>query len=215
MATPVVNAGIVIGNTRLVYHAQSKESSLSVVNKDKSKPYLIQSWVDYDTDGVTHKAPFVITPPLFRLEGEKENILRIMHVKSASYLPKDRESLFWINVKSIAASEKKDSNQLHISVKSRLKLFYRPKDLSGDPLTAYQKLKVNKNGSMVELHNPTPYYVSLFSLKVGNYEIKESIMIAPFESEKITLPKNIKPTGARWSAINDFGTVTKEFSIDF
>src|SRR5471032_3139001 len=39
-------AGVVVGGTRLIYQAASKEGALSINNPEKTTPYLIQSWVD-------------------------------------------------------------------------------------------------------------------------------------------------------------------------
>ena len=62
MAT--AQAGVIIGGTRIIYHADKKESSLDVKNPDPYS-YLIQSWVDKDEND-TSKTPFIVTPPLFR-----------------------------------------------------------------------------------------------------------------------------------------------------
>ncbi|HAY3963077.1 fimbria/pilus periplasmic chaperone, partial [Escherichia coli] len=57
--------GIVLQRTRVIYDASRKEAALPVANKGAETPYLLQSWVD-NIDG-TSRAPFIITPPLFRL----------------------------------------------------------------------------------------------------------------------------------------------------
>lgn len=44
------------------------------------------------------KAPFIVIPPVSRLEPAQEKILRIVHTKGLS-LPDDRESVFWLNIK--------------------------------------------------------------------------------------------------------------------
>lgn len=59
-------------------------------NPDK-EPYLIQSWLENQQSGVD-KIAFIVTPPLFRLDGNQENMLRI--VKVGDDLPKDKESLY-------------------------------------------------------------------------------------------------------------------------
>lgn len=64
-----VQAGVVVGGTRLIYDGGKKESALNINNPD-AVPYLIQSWVDAQ-EGDSAKAPFIITPPLFRLDGAK------------------------------------------------------------------------------------------------------------------------------------------------
>jgi P pilus assembly chaperone PapD len=60
-------------------------------------------------------------------------------VRTGGSLPEDRESVFWLNVKSIPATDDSvpHNNVLQVVVKSRLKLFYRPAGLEGSrrPLT--------------------------------------------------------------------------------
>lgn len=91
-----------------------KEASISVDNPD-NEPYLIQSWLDNQQSGVD-KIAFIITPPLFRLDGHQENMLRIVRV--GDDLPKDKESLYWMNIKSIPSTEHTGkSNTLQIAVK--------------------------------------------------------------------------------------------------
>ena len=124
--TPV-RAGVVVGGTRLIYDGGKKESALNISNPD-AMPYLIQSWVDAQ-EGDSAKAPFIITPPLFRLDGGQNNLLRV--VRAGGNLPTDRESLYWLNVKAIPSVEKKE-NTLQIAIKTRIKLIYRPQGLTGN-----------------------------------------------------------------------------------
>ena len=79
--TTAAQAGVVVGGTRLVYDGKKKESSLGLRNPDNIA-YLIQSWVDMP-EGVSGRAPFVITPPLFRLDAKQNNILRVVRAGGA------------------------------------------------------------------------------------------------------------------------------------
>jgi len=56
----------------------------------------VQSWVDSGGKNRA-KAPFLITPPLFRLDAKEDNVLRV--VRTGGNLPGDRESLYWLNIK--------------------------------------------------------------------------------------------------------------------
>lgn len=150
--TTAAQAGVVVGGTRLVYDGNKKESSLNIRNPDKIA-YLIQSWVDMP-DGVSGKAPFVITPPLFRLDSGQNNVLRV--VRAGGNLPSDKESIFWLNVKSIPSAEMKD-NTLQIAVKTRIKLIFRPNGVKGTPEEAAQLLKWQRNGNNIQVNNPTPF----------------------------------------------------------
>uniref|UniRef100_UPI0013D73653 fimbrial biogenesis chaperone n=2 Tax=Enterobacteriaceae TaxID=543 RepID=UPI0013D73653 len=83
-------AGVVINGTRLVYQGDKNESSLGLSNPDTTD-YLVQSWVDSGGKNLA-KAPFLITPPLFRLDAKEDNVLRV--VRTGGNLPEDRESLY-------------------------------------------------------------------------------------------------------------------------
>ncbi|MCS5794895.1 fimbria/pilus periplasmic chaperone [Klebsiella pneumoniae subsp. pneumoniae] len=82
-------AGVQVGTTRIIYAEGKKEVSVSLDNQDIT-PYLIKSWIENDKNVGTH---FLLTPPLFRLEGKQKNVVRIF--KLDGQLPTDRESLFF------------------------------------------------------------------------------------------------------------------------
>ena len=185
--THTASAGVVIGGTRVIYDTARKDSSFSVSNTGTSEPYLIQSWVENLHD--SNKAP----------------TLRIIH--TGGQLPADKESAFWVNVKTISASEKSDSNQLQISVKSRIKVFYRPTGLPGDATEAYKALTFTRQGRQLKVNNPTPYHVSFFHVRVGDKEIQNAGMVAPQKTLSWEIPPDA--TGpVSWQAINDYGGVS-------
>ncbi len=61
------SAGVIIGGTRVIFDGAKKEASINITNPDNG-PYLIQSWIDVQ-DEQSGKTPFIITPPLYRLDG--------------------------------------------------------------------------------------------------------------------------------------------------
>ncbi|HAT1676307.1 TPA: molecular chaperone, partial [Raoultella planticola] len=99
LLSTTVQAGIVMGGTRVIYQEGKREASISVTNADVHSPYLVQSWIENYAENDKSKVPFIVTPPLFRLDPEQENVLRINFI--GADLPHDRESVFWLNVKSI------------------------------------------------------------------------------------------------------------------
>lgn len=208
-------AGVEVGGTRLVFKAEEKESSISVNNNDKDKPYLVQSWVDLP-EGQEGKAPFVITPPLFRLDGEQKNILRVL--KTNGDLPADRESLFWLNIKSIptVADNMRRKNVLQFAVKNRMKLFYRPTGLQGTPEKAAAQVTWKKKDNTIIAENKSGYYVNLSSLTIQGNKLAidyTNSAIPPLSSTTFT-PKQQINTGATvsWKTLNDFGAVSKDYS---
>ncbi len=87
---------------------------------------LIQSWVDDLADN--NKSPFIVTPPLFRLDAGDSNDLRVL--LTSAQLPNDRESLFTLNIKVIPANTAPaGENILQFAIKNQLKLIYRPAGL--------------------------------------------------------------------------------------
>ncbi|MBS1206123.1 MAG: fimbrial assembly protein [Proteobacteria bacterium] len=203
------SAGVEIGGTRVIFDGGSKQASISVSNPD-DKPFLIQSWVNKKEDGDDNDETFITTPPLFRLEPHAQNSVRV--VLNHNQLPQDKESVYWLNIKSIPSMNSSVNNELLIAVKSKMKLIYRPTGLSGDPATAWQKLIFSrKNGALV-VSNPTPYSVSFYDVKVNGKEIKNTPMALP--GQEVSLGQNASPgSKIRWRAINDFGSSTAEHEI--
>lgn len=203
LLSTTVQAGIVMGGTRVIYQEGKREASISVTNADVHSPYLVQSWIENYAENDKSKVPFIVTPPLFRLDPEQENVLRINFI--GADLPHDRESVFWLNVKSISPTQKGDANKLQVNIKSKFKIFYRPHGLAGDPEKACQMLTFKIVGNRLVAQNPTPYFVSFFTLSVGGDDIDEPGMIGPLTRKE--WPVNGSGT-VKWRAINDFGGIT-------
>lgn len=110
-------------------------------------------------------------------------------------------------MKSISPTPRDKSNQLQVNIKSKFKLFYRPKDLPGNPADAWQQLSFRHEGNQLIAHNPTPYFVSFYSLSVNHHEIQDPGMIGPGEDRHW----RVADSGAvSWSAINDYGGITEQ-----
>ncbi|WP_413506589.1 molecular chaperone [Serratia proteamaculans] len=198
------HAGVIVGATRVIYHGASKEETLSVKNPEKDTPYMLQSWVENANHGQQAKT-FVITPPIFKLDPGQETNLRIVYM--GTDLPKDRESVFWLDVKSTPGTLKSEENQLQVSIKSRIKLFFRPAGIQGNSAEAYKHLKFSRQGNQLNVNNPTPYYVSFYSVKIGSNEIKDAGMVAPMSNASWPLT-SASVNSVSWQAITDFGDIS-------
>ena len=198
--------GVALSSTRVIYNGNKKEASLTVNNKSSTEEYLIQSWID-DVNG-SKKTPFIITPPLFKLNPTKNNVLRI--VKTTDSLPQDRESVFWINVKSIPgkSDDASERNVLQIAVRTRLKLFYRPAGLQGNSMDAWNQLRFSQAGKdRLKVENPSVFNLTFNDLYANGIEIKKAGMVPAKGELVIQLPvNNIKVNDVKYSIINDFGT---------
>ncbi len=199
-------SGVEIGGTRLIYNSSGNQAAISVNNPD-NKPYLIQSWVSKSENGDDSDNAFITTPPLFKLNSQAQNSVRVM--LSGDTLPTDRESVYWLNIKAIPSSSPDAKNELLIAVKSKMKLFYRPAGLKGDPSLAYQQLTFSSVGGKLSVHNPSPYSVSLYDIKVNGKQLTKPPMVLPFQT--VSLPQSAVTGGeVSWRAINDFGGITAE-----
>lgn len=191
-----------LGGTRIIYEEGKKEVSIDIENKG-SAPYLIQSWVE-NKDGVK-TGDFLVTPPLFRLDGDKKNALRIFNLSKE--LPSDRESLFFLNAKSIPGGEP-GNNTLQIAIRNRLKLIYRPGSLQKErPENRTEELTWKRIGNQLKVTNPTPYYQNFMFIKINDkdIEMKDKNYAAPFTDTWFDIGA-INGNQISWKIINDYGS---------
>jgi P pilus assembly chaperone PapD len=204
---PTAQAGVIIGGTRIIYDAVAKDASISVNNPDAT-PYLIQTWID-GADNSGRAAPFIVTPPLYRLNSGQQSTMRIVYTGAA--LPENQESLFMFNVKSIPSATKK-VNTLQVAVKARMKLIYRPKLLKNKtPDEFAEKLVWNVKSGSINVTNPTPFYMNFGEVFVGAIKAKNITYVAPNATATFALPKNIATGSVKFKLINDYGGLTQEF----
>lgn len=214
-----VYAGVVVGGTRIIYPSNQAEVQVTLKNKDNDKRYLVQSWVSNVDDS---KAPFIITPPIYKLDENRQTLLHVVYTGNKSAFPQDRESLFMANIKSISAisEELRNSNTLQFAIKTKLKLFYRPSSLKdSEAKMAWRSLQFNRNQNQLVVKNPTPFYVTFGQLTVAGKPVKPAseehspsaltMMVAPFGEQSFPLPSEVKGN-VIWTAINDFGSETEQ-----
>ncbi|MFW1852598.1 molecular chaperone [Acinetobacter guillouiae] len=210
------HAGVSIDGTRIIFPSKSKSVNVQLRNAYDT-PALVQAWIDTGDSEKIPKAdevPFVLNPPLTRVEAKKGQIIRIIPLDT-SKLPQDRESIFWFNMMDIPPEDPslKDKNYLSFTVRTRLKLFYRP-SLVMTPFAAQQGLqfKYDPATQTVQMNNPTPYYLTVVQVASGKNQAfssaENAIMLAPFTSTNL---KNFKHDASSkkiaYEVLNDLGTV--------
>ncbi|MEX7573099.1 fimbrial biogenesis chaperone [Enterobacter hormaechei] len=194
------SAGVVIGGTRIIFDGAKKEASISITNPD-DVPYLIQSWINVQ-DGQSGKATFIITHPLYRLDGGQKNLERIVMTGS---LPQGQESLFWLNIKAIPSASKQ-MNSLQIAVKTRIKLIYRPESLrASTPEEQTNKLTWHRAGNALQVNNPTPYVIHFNEITVGGKKLDDVTYVMPSGSVRFPLPNGTNGNTLTFKVINDYG----------
>jgi len=213
-----VHADIVISGTRIVYPQSSKDV---VVNLDNhgAKPLLVQTWLDDGRDGVNPqelKLPFIITPPVSRVDPKKGQSVRITY--TGTPLPQDRESLYWFNVLEIPpkskAVDKENLNQLQLAFRTRIKFFFRPDGLKGTPGEAAENLTwtQKKEGNAITLvaHNNSPYNVavSMVTIKTSQktYDVVHQA-VQPFSDATMAVKGLTSAVNGsvQFDTINDYG----------
>jgi chaperone protein EcpD len=220
-------AGVVIAGTRVVYSAKDREETVRLENSG-SAPSLVEVWADrgdvHSTPN-TADAPFVLTPPIFRVEPHKGQTLRMMY--TGENLPGDKESLFWLNVLDIP-SKSKDSagkNMLQVAFRTRIKIFFRPAGLDAQgALNAENHVAwkvvpalAGKGGYTLQGSNASPYYVNVSAIDVElngkNYHVTHGAMIDPhgeatfaFDEQLPQLPPGTK---LQYSTVGDLGGEVK------
>lgn len=204
-------AGITLGATRVIYNGEKKEGTITISNTEKNRPYLVQSWVELP-ENPDAEVPFVVTPPLFRLQNESDSLIRVTYVGDT--LPLDRESLFLLNINVIPAVEKKQVNRMLVATKSVVKLIYRPASLSVDEANnTINKISMSVSGNTLIINNPTPYIFNIGVLNVNGKNIERAGIVKPMSNLNVDAKSKIQSINIQ--GINDYGGLTESKSFQF
>ncbi|WP_225816860.1 fimbrial biogenesis chaperone [Photorhabdus antumapuensis] len=223
MIVSPAHAGLVLGKTRIIYHQSDRVQNISLQNSG-SDVYLIQAAVTPWGSSTSHSSVFIVLPPLFRIEGNSSNVMRI--IRTGGDFPTDRESLYSFRINAIPArgmptGEGEANKQqegvaasLSISLGMNIKFIYRPDGLSVTPKQAYARLTFTRTGNTVVVTNPTPYYQTFAQLKLDGEKVdlnKNPSMLAPFDQATFSLTGLAGNSGGKvtWSMITDAGGVSE------
>ncbi|WEN15216.1 fimbria/pilus periplasmic chaperone [Rhodanobacter sp. AS-Z3] len=216
------HASVVIAGTRVVFPAANGEVTVRLNNQGNA-PALVEAWIDSgnpDSTPDTSHVPFLVTPPLARMNPGNGQSLRIVYTGQS--LPSDRESLFWLNVLEIppkpVTKPGEEQNTLQFAVRSRLKLFFRPAGLASDAAHAAEQITwsvvADGAGYALEARNPTPYHITISQLSLNVDKVAYALgsgMVAPRSSLRMPI-KNLghapaAGTPIAFTTIDDFGAV--------
>lgn len=192
-------SAVAIEGTRIIFEGGKKEQVVRINNRDETQPALIQVWADdgIDVNNINNpKLPFVITPPISRIEPGKGQSIRVIY--NGTTLPQDKESVYYFNVLEIPPENPDSKNmaqRLDIAFKTRIKLFYRPEGLlKGSGGVRLDDLKwsvvnIPGKGTALKAENPSPYFISVVAIKAkinGKETELRGNMLAPMSSEVYT-----------------------------
>lgn len=210
------SATVMIHATRLIYSTAARDVNVEV-SGEGDQPSLVQLWVD-DGDPTrlpeNANAPFLIIPPVARINPGQSQSFRITALPRLLDQQKQQESLFWLNVLDIPAKPKLDfqdnNNYLQLAIRSRIKVFLRPKQLEGGAATAAKKIQWYYQENLLSIKNPTPYYIVIKSV-LGHLQrdlIPQGLELVPFGQHNIHVDsQDFKKTqNLQYIVINDFGS---------
>ncbi|MEQ4958829.1 fimbrial biogenesis chaperone [Enterobacter hormaechei] len=215
-------SGISLSGTRLIFDGSKDAATIAVNNTSASDVWLMRFWVSpyggsssAGDDGSSQAStPFIVTPPLYRLDPDNAVQLRVNRVKDT--LPADRESVFYLNSLAIPPKkgekgyEKAVQSGLQFAVNTRIKLIYRPAGLNDRKVVKAlpDKISVSAGGKGVVVKNPTPYYITLVKLSVNGKAVQteQDTMVAPFG--ELSLASPVTHGRLSYSTVDDNGAQT-------
>ncbi len=195
-------AGLTLNGTRFIYNEGVKSIEIQVINNE-SKTYGGQVWIENLKDSGSF---FTAYPSLFKVEANKHQNVRIINANDN--LPKDRESVSYINVQEIPP--KSDvPNALALAMNIKVKLLYRPKNLKMKRDRAEQNILISRdNSGFITLKNNTPYYFALINfsnLPLTGDLYNELGTFKPFGEVKVPVGSDFNEKIIKFKSINDYG----------
>ena len=218
------NGGVMLSGTRLIYDGNKDVAALTVSNSAVKDIWLMRFWISNYGDNAEdkkNKPPFVVTPPLYRLDPDSEVQLRINRMKDT--LPVDRESVFYLNSLAIPPKrgeknfQKSVQGGLQFAVNTRIKMFYRPAAVNDIRAVkeAPAKLSVSVAGNTMTIKNPTPYFITLNQITINMTPVHTSqdTMAPPFG--ELRLPVKTAHGTLSYSTIDDRGMTSPALKKTF
>ena len=170
-ALGAAQANMIVDSTRVIYPEARRVVSFRVSNTAKDRPGFVQMWLDNGNANLAPEdatSPFNLTPPIARLGPDGSQVVRLVY--TGEPLPVDRESVFYFNMLEVP-QKSAEENKISFAVRTRIKVFFRPKALRADPMTLMSKVswQLVKEGNnwVAEGTNPTPFHMSFFAVMLG------------------------------------------------
>ncbi|CAD6023602.1 putative fimbrial chaperone protein [Escherichia coli CE516] len=152
-------ASLSADQTRYIFRGDKDSLTVTITNNNKEHTFGGQAWLDNIVEKDT-RPTFVATPSFFKVAPGGQQALRI--IMASDHLPTDKESVYWLNIQDIPPAM--EGSGLAIALRSKLKLFYRPKALIEGRKGAEQGLSVQERSGTTVLVNSTPYIFAIGSL---------------------------------------------------
>lgn len=201
-----------IDRSRIVINEGVSSTSLIISNNHHTKPYLAQTWIE-DEHGKRDNIPFVVIPPIQRIEANGKSKVRIQVLQGVKELPSNKESVYYFNMREIPPKNER-SNTLTLAIQTRVKLFWRPKNLiiskMDDITPGLENVTLTMINGHFKIDNPTPYHLTFVGIRPSskgeNVTGFEPVMVSPEGSGVLSAP--VSATGIKpvLIVVNDYGS---------
>nr|WP_320337859.1 fimbrial chaperone [Citrobacter braakii] len=200
------HAAFVLNSTRYIFIGDKDNISVQV-NNESTQEYGGQIWIENEQKN-DQNVYFAPSPTFFKVAGGHKQILRVLKINDS--LPKDKESLFWVNVQEIPKAPKDGTNSLAIALHTQVKMIYRPTALKEGREGAEKNIKLINDGNNTLLFNDSPYYFAVINVRQNGHDVKltgdvkdKISVFAPFE--KISLGTKLSGNGISVITFDDYG----------
>lgn len=205
-----VYANVIINGTRIIYNEGTESINVQLTNNGNLAS-LIQSWIDNgDIDSTPENAisPFYLYPPIVKIAGKQGQLLKIKI--SNEQLPNNTEQVYYLNVLDIPENAEAMNGKSHLQLvmKTRIKIFYRPKALTDDPALVNEKINYQLIGNKILVKNNSQYHFTIASISTEGtprITLTEAEMIPPLSSRELPLINKLKNNSVVVIYVDDFG----------
>lgn len=205
-----LSANVVINGTRVIYNEGVESVNVQLANNGNLAS-LTQNWIDDgDIDSTPESAhsPFYVYPPIVKILAGQGQTLKIK--KADENIKNNIESVYYLNILDIPENLEalQGKTYLQLVMKSRIKIFYRPKSLIGQPETIYEKINYLRNGDNITVKNNSQYHFTIASISSDNVPktiLAESEMISPLSSRELPLINKLIDNKILVTYVDDFG----------
>lgn len=216
---PMAQAGVVMAGTRIAYIEQNREKTVQLTNEGDT-PSFVRSWIDDgdpEASPESVQVPFHLTPANVRVDPHRGQQLRITYIPDVGDpLPPDRESVFYLNVLDIPPRPDMPGNVLQFAVRTRVKLFFRPATLEGEPGNSAALLRwsagATAHGPCLNVHNPSAFHVSINDASISDdVAILDPAMVAPGATACLPLNQPASDDAQlRFHWMDDYGSLVEQ-----
>lgn len=161
--------------------------------------------------------PFFLKQPLVKTMPDGRYGFQVIQTKPV--VVSDRESVYLLSFRLIPAEEKSAAyaSRANVVMTYNVKLFYRPQKLKdGSVGDAAKALRFSRQGSLLKVNNPTPYWVTFYSLSLDGVQLPEESlrqMVPPFGQADYRLPGTVRGNNVTWQLIDEEGDLTRPVTL--